>query len=45
MELPSGRVYVVQGPDGEHSIPAVPEFILETNAEEGFLRVHMIEGM
>ncbi len=45
VELPSGRVYVVQGPDGEHSIPAVPEFILETNAEEGFLRVHMIEGM
>ena len=45
LELPSGRVYVVEGPGGEHTIPAVPEFILETDPEEGRIRVHLIEGM
>ncbi len=44
LELPAGMVYVVQGEE-EHTIPAVPEFILETNVEENTLRVHMIEGM
>lgn len=29
----------------EHMIPAVPEFILETDPEQGVIRVHMIEGM
>ncbi len=44
LDLPAGMVYVVQG-EREHSIPAVPEFILETNVEEHYLRVHLIEGM
>ena len=44
LDLPAGAVYVVQG-EVEHTIPAVPEFILETNIEEHFLRVHLIEGM
>lgn len=38
------RVYVVEG-DREIMIPAVPEFILETNIEGGYLKVRLIEGM
>lgn len=37
-------VYVVKG-DREIMIPVVPEFILETNVEEGYIKVHLIEGM
>ena len=44
LDMPAGQVYVVQG-ETEHTIPAVPEFILEINAEEKKIRVHMIEGM
>lgn len=32
--LPAGNVYVVRG-EREHMIPAVPEFILETDPEQG----------
>ena len=38
------RVYVVEG-EREVLIPAVPEFILETNIEGGYLKVRLIEGM
>ncbi len=38
------RVYVVEG-EREILIPAVPEFILETNLDGGYLRVRLIEGM
>ena len=38
------QVYVVVG-DREILIPAVPEFILETNIEGGYIRVRLIEGM
>lgn len=38
------QVYVVQG-EREILIPAVPEFILETNVPGGYIRVHLIEGM
>ena len=44
MQRPGNDVYVVQG-DREYLIPAVPEFILERNTEEGFVRVKLIEGM
>lgn len=44
MDLPAGHVYVVKG-ETEHSIPAVPEFILDTDIENGIIRVHLIEGM
>ena len=37
-------VYVVEG-DREIMIPAVPEFILETNIQEGYVKVRLIEGM
>ncbi len=38
------RVYVVEG-DRDLLIPAVPEFILETNIEAGYIKVRLIEGM
>lgn len=44
METPASRIYVVRG-EREHLIPAVPEFILKTNVENGVITVHLIEGM
>ena len=44
MEAPASMVYVVEGSQ-EHLIPAVPEFILSQDPEEGIIRVHIIEGM
>ena len=44
LDMPAGQIYVVQG-EQEHTIPAVPEFILDIDAEAGVIRVHMIEGM
>lgn len=38
------QIYVVEG-RREIMIPAVPEFILETNIEAGYIRVRLIEGM
>ena len=38
------QIYVVQG-EREIMIPAVPEFILETNIEGGYIKVRLIEGM
>lgn len=42
---PSSNVYVVKGGKQDHMIPAVDEFIIETNVDEGFVRVRLIEGM
>ena len=44
METPASRVYVVKG-EKEHLIPAVPEYVLSADADEGLIKVHMIEGM
>ena len=44
MERPASNIYVVKG-ETEHLIPAVPEFIMSTNAEEGIITVRLIEGM
>ena len=41
---PAHEVYVVKGAQ-EHLIPAVDEFVLETNVEDGYLWVRLIEGM
>ena len=38
------QVYVVEG-EREIMIPAVPEFILETNIKGGYIKVRLIEGM
>lgn len=45
LTLPANNVYVVRGGERELLIPAVPTFIAETNVEEGFLRVNMMEGL
>ena len=44
LDMPAGQVYVVRG-ETEHSIPNVPEFILDIDADAGRIRVHLIEGM
>ena len=44
METPASTIYVVKG-ETEHLIPAVPEFILKTDADKGIIKVHLIEGM
>lgn len=45
MNLPAGNVYVIRGGQREILIPAVPQFIAETNVEGGYLRVNLIEGL
>ena len=45
LELPAGQVYVVDGEDGEHTIPNREEFILSVDADAGVIRVRLIEGM
>ena len=42
---PANNVYVVRGGERELMIPAVPQFIAETNIQEGFIRVNMMEGL
>lgn len=42
---PAHEVYVVRDGKREYLIPAVEEFLIETNVEEGYLRVRIIEGM
>ncbi len=42
---PAHNVYVVRGKGKEYMIPAVPAFIAETNVEDGYLKVRLIEGM
>ncbi len=44
LTLPAQNIYIVKGKE-EHSIPAVPEFILDTDVEHKVIRVHLIEGM
>ncbi len=44
LECPASNIYVVQG-EREHLIPAVPEFIMSTDADAGVITVHLIEGM
>ena len=38
------QVYVIKG-EREIMIPAVPEFVLETNVDGGYIKVRLIEGM
>ena len=44
MTMPGNDVYIVKG-EHEYMIPAVKEFVLETNVDEGFVKVKLIEGM
>ena len=45
LTLPANNVYVVRGGEREILIPAVDAFVAETNVEEGFIRVNMMEGL
>lgn len=45
LTLPANNVYVVRGGERELMIPAVPQFIAETNIEGGYLRVNLMEGL
>ena len=45
LTLPANNVYVVRGGARELMLPAVPQFIAETNVEAGFIRVNMMEGL
>ncbi len=42
---PAHNVYVVSGGAKRYMIPAVPAFIVETNVEDGFIKVNLIEGL
>jgi len=44
LSLPSSNVYVIKG-EREILVPAVPEFIVETSLEEGFIKLRLIEGL
>lgn len=41
---PAHEVYAVKG-EHEYLIPAVDEFVIETNVEGGYIKVRLIEGM
>lgn len=45
LTLPANNVYVVRGGEREILVPAVPQFVAETNIEGGYLRVNMLEGL
>ena len=44
LTMPASDVYVIHG-EKDYMIPAVKEFVKEICVEEGFVRVHLIEGM
>ena len=44
MTLPANNVYVIKG-EREVLIPAVPDFIAETDIAGGYIRFRLIEGM
>lgn len=44
IDTPAGIIYVVKG-ERERLIPQNPEFIIETDAEKGLIKVRLIEGM
>ena len=45
LTLPANNVYVVRGGEREIMIPAVPQFVRQVDLENGFLLVHLIEGL
>ena len=45
LTLPANNVYVVKGGAREMMVPAVPQFIAETNIAGGCIRVNMMEGL
>ena len=46
METGANDVYVITKPDGsELLLPAIRQCVLEVQVEEGFMRVHVLEGL
>ena len=46
IDAPASMIYVVRGDrERQRLIPAVPEFILKTDADAGLITVRLIEGM
>ena len=46
LEKPASEIYVVTDTEGyEHLIPAVPAFVLSSDADAGVVTVRVIEGM
>lgn len=41
---PANDVYIVQG-EKEYMIPAVSEFLEDVNVDQGYIKVHLLEGM
>jgi 16S rRNA processing protein RimM len=44
LTLPASNVYVIKG-EREILIPAVPEFVVESNVKEGYVKFRLIEGL
>lgn len=44
LTMPSSDVYVIEGKH-KYMIPSVKEFVKEIHVSEGYVRVHLIEGM
>lgn len=44
LTLPAHRVYVIKG-EREILIPAVPEFIAQTDIDKGYVKIRLIEGL
>jgi len=44
LSLPLNNVYVIKG-DREILVPAVSEFIVETNLQKGYVKIKLIEGL
>jgi len=45
LTLPASNVYVIRGGEREILVPAVSQFIQETNIEGGYVLINMIEGL
>lgn len=45
LSLPAHNVYVIKNSEREILIPAVDEFIVETDIEQGFVKLKLIEGL
>ena len=44
LSLPANNVYVIKGAR-EILVPAVPDFVVETDIGEGYVKIRLIEGM
>ena len=45
LSTPAGEIYVVQGPDKEHLIPAIKEFIDKVDFTAGRITISLPEGL